>query len=206
MPDKREIALPDARAELARRLNISLELLNKAKPIELTVEQRASFLKIEPRQVSEPIVLSPNKPRIGNSFLAFHNPLAVTSRPSTGVPPDTGEAIFNPKFASDALSMPFVEIGFAPINAQKPHLIEINLVLLNSTPKTYKFRTRMFIGAEPNPETNIEFSQTQPITMVFPVTTFKFIDPFRVVQLRQTNNIGDDFLWSFHSVKISSIK
>ncbi|MEO6452496.1 MAG: hypothetical protein ABIN97_00380 [Ginsengibacter sp.] len=201
MPVKKKydgLTSPD---NLVNKLNIKPGLLKFSKPSELTIAQRSKLLNVKSGLLSKPLILCPNHSRIGKSYLAFNQPLLVSSSPQT-FSPDTGCAVFNTN-AADAS----VEIGFVPVNANKPHLIEINigLLLFDKMPKSYQFHTKMFTGENPIPEKDFSFNSDQQIVLVFPAVTQKLNDDLLVVELTQKGNPVNDLLWALFSVKITSV-
>ena len=163
------------------------------KPLSFTDIEITSQLGARPGIMINSLILSPNKPRSGESFLSFHAAVMVEANPASS----NNIALFSSAFPS--VNNPSVQLEFATIKPGKKHLVEFNITF-NEPAKVYKFRLIQFPTATYQ---DVSVSGTQVLSILIPsIPDYPYSYG---AALNQLNTKAEACGWIFHSVKISAV-
>ena len=182
----------NSRNSTLKKFNLDMGTLSTRKISKLSDVAVAKKLGVDPGLVTTAVILSPNKPRIGNKFLSMYSAMMVLADPR----PSNNIALFSSAFPT-AVS-PAIQVEFDPITVGKKHLVEFN-ISLNEPNKVYKFRVFQYPTATFQ---DISISGSQSINVLINpaanITTYG-------AEIMQLNTKAEACGWIFHSLTITSI-
>jgi len=184
--------IDNSRLATLKKLKLDAGTLATRKYAVLTEAAIAKKLGVRPELLSTAVMLSPNKPRIGNKFLSMYSAMLDIANPATS----NNISLFSSAYPT-AVS-PAVQVEFDAIKTGKKHLVEFN-ISLNEPEKVYKFRVFQYPTATFQ---DISISGSQVISVL--INPANDINSYGA-EIMQLNTKAEACGWIFHSLKITSI-